>query len=120
MSIKVAIGSKIYDIPNFSEEQEEDVINLSKSLNFRVNQVISAFGIYDQEMALTMAALSLLEEIKALEEEKKTLKNKEIDLFNYKEERLQKAHSNEELEEAVLETINTLNEKLKSILPKSI
>jgi cell division protein ZapA (FtsZ GTPase activity inhibitor) len=119
MSIKVAIGSKIYDISNFSEEQQEDVIRLSKSLNFRVNQVISAFGIYDQEMALIMASLSLLEEIKTFEEETKSIAD-EVDLFNYKVEgQKDKLYSAEEVEQIVLESINSLNKKLKSIIPEN-
>jgi cell division protein ZapA (FtsZ GTPase activity inhibitor) len=119
MSIKVAIGSKIYDISNFTEEQQEDVIRLSKSLNFRVNQVISAFGIYDQEMALIMASLSLLEEIKAFEDEKKSVAD-EVDLFNYKaEDKKDKLYSAEEVEQIVLQAINSLSKKLKEIMPEN-
>lgn len=65
MSTKISIGAKIYDITDFSEDQSEVLKELSKSLNFRVNQVISVFKIYDQELALVIAALSLLEELKA-------------------------------------------------------
>lgn len=119
MSIKVAIGSKIYDISNFSEEQQEDVIRLSKSLNFRVNQVISAFGIYDQEMALIMASLSLLEEIKVFEDEKQSVAG-EVDLFNYKaEDKKDKLYSAEEVERIVLDAINSLSKKLKYIIPEN-
>lgn len=116
MSIKVAIGSKIYDISNFSEEQQEDVIRLSKSLNFRVNQVISAFGIYDQEMALIMAALSLLEEVDSLEKEN-SVSGEDIDLFNYKAEEIQdKLYSKSEVEAILIQTIGTLNKKLKALI----
>ena len=113
MSIKIAVGSKIYDISTFSEEQKDDVLDLAKQLNFRVNQVISAFSIYEQEEALVLAALSILEELK--EEQQKPEKQEEIDLFNYKEEK-EKMYSREEVEQIVLNTVNSLHEKLKNIL----
>lgn len=127
MSIKLSIGSKIYDISAFSEDHAQDLIELSKSLNFRVNQVISAFGVYDQEMALIMAALSLLEELKVMQEveNEKFKKGEEVDLFNYDvakgteeghAEKEEKIYTKKDMEEAILNTIENLTNKLKNVI----
>ena len=112
MSIKIAVGAKIYDVSQFSEDEEENIQHLAKSLNYRVNQVISAFGIYEQEFSIVLAALSILEELE-------TVKKQEFqpDLFEYNPNSLEKTHySKKEVEEIILKLINTLNEKLKSII----
>jgi cell division protein ZapA (FtsZ GTPase activity inhibitor) len=118
MSIRVAIGSKIYDISNFSEEEHADVLELSKSLNYRVNQVISAFGIYDQEMALIMAALSLLEELKTLESTQTSKATSEPDLFTYQTKKEKVMFSKNEVDMAVKEAVDSLHAKLKDVVKK--
>lgn len=110
MSIKIAVGSKIYEISQFSESEESNIQSLAKSLNYRVNQIISAFGIYDPEISLVLAALSILEELEA----NKNAPSQQ-DLFEYNAN-LEKTHySKREVEEIILNLINNLNEKIKSI-----
>ena len=111
MSNKVAIGSKIYDVSNFSAQEQEDLTNLSKSLNYRVNQIISAFGVYDQEMALVLSALSLLEENNALKNNAK-----QEDLFLQGEDSTKKIYSQEEVDKILIDTISSLTQKLKQNL----
>jgi hypothetical protein len=111
MSNKVAIGSKIYDISNFSDQEQDDLNRLAKSLNYRVNQVISAFGVYDQEMALVLAALSLLEENESLK-----IGAKQEGLFPKDE--LKKHYSKEEVDAILIQTISSLTAKLKQVLEK--
>jgi cell division protein ZapA (FtsZ GTPase activity inhibitor) len=117
MSNKIAVGSKIYDISNFSELEREDIAKLSKSLNYRVNQVISVFKIYDQEMALVMSALSLLEENKSLHEKIQFLTHSEEGQDNLFPENInnssEELYTKEEVEEIILNVINSLTVKLK-------
>ena len=110
MSSKIAVGSKIYDISHFSDQEKGDIQKLSKALNYRVNQVISAFGIYDQEMALLMSALSLLEENESL---KANIQNQDS-LFP--EENTGDYYSKHEVEEILIKTISSLSLKLKKII----
>lgn len=111
MSIKIAVGSKIYDVSQFPESEEQNIQSLAKSLNYRVNQIISAFGVYDQEFGLVLAALSILEE---LDSAKKA--EYQPDLFEYNPN-LEKTHySKKEVEEIIVKLVKSLNEKLQSIL----
>ena len=114
MSNKIAVGSKIYDISHFSEQEKSDIQKLSKALNYRVNQVISAFGIYDQEMALLMSALSVLEEnesLKANLQNQNNLFPEEITLHAP-----EGYYSQHEVEEILMKTISSLTLKLKKAI----
>lgn len=131
MSVKIAIGSRIYDIPYFSEkeqsdsslsnndgtpnakkEQDETLAKLSKGLNFRVNQVIAGFGVKDQEMAVVMAALSLMEELESLQKEL----SKQPDLFPQALEAQEKTYTKDEVDKILLNTISFLTKKLSKVI----
>jgi hypothetical protein len=116
MSVKVAVGSKIYDVSKFFDEESDELLRLAKSLNYRVNEVISAFGIYDQEVALLFSSLSLLEEVESI---KNNLKQEEL-FPEYSAESLnisdEKMYSKDEVEKMMLDLISSLTTKLKRAL----
>jgi cell division protein ZapA (FtsZ GTPase activity inhibitor) len=107
MSIKIAVGSKIYEFADFSDQESEGIKKLAKSLNYRVNQVISAFGIFDQEMALVMAALSILEENETMQ-----ANVKQEELFP---ENTLNTYTKAEVEEILVKTISSLTLKVKQL-----
>lgn len=124
MSVKLAIGAKIYDISGFSDDQKDDLLQLSKSLNFRVNQVISIFGVYDQETALIMAALSLLEELKTsqelLKQDSKKENDEDVNLFTYNQKAESKLYTKNDLEDAMSKMANIFITKLKNAIEKKL
>jgi hypothetical protein len=109
MSIKVAIGSKIYDISSFSEQDKDGLLKLSKFLNYRVNQVIAALKIYDQELAVVIAALSILDENEIL----KNNLNEQSELFPENG-----TYSKADMERILSDTISNLTKKLQHAIDK--